>query len=810
MGNQALSLPYDVGDELEGFQALNGWRMFQGNAKGKKDNLVSVFRFNKKDEEYSRNLACAQNFLKRLKTLRHPCILAYLDGVETENEICIITEHVNPLGCWLQDNQEKSVQRTDAVTWGLQNVFRGLGFLNDDCKLIHGCISPWSIFVTEGGDWKLGGFDLVGEQTDSGPCRILRDNHHMLPSKYCPPERVSCKWGFLAKRKAPCCALDSWSLGCVINEIFEGSKDVIDVRKSKNIPSALRRVYNTLVEPEPSSRVSVKGVVEKCRYFTQNPLVRALVFMNEMQLKENTEKMVFFKKILADIERFPKSVSCYKILPATVNALRIHVSPSGQSGNASASGSLSAAMLSVVLKLGALLDSEEEYQRLVVPSMVDLWGCNDRTTRVALLQSLPDFVEHLDSKMINKTIFERFCTGFQDTSPILREMTVKASVHVAPHLNDKNINTTLMRHFARLQSDVEPSIRTNTAICVSLIVSHLSATCRKKVLVAAFARAVRDPFPQCRVAGLKGLASCKTYLEEDPANIATKVLPGISPSLVDSSPEVRAAGFDTINILTKLLRVLSDARAEKQRAEAAAAAAQAQTSNPNNADAKSLSNTIPEAGKNKSGYLSMATGWAASSIGWKKGNTESSMKSSTAAPFTPSSKGMDAVDNNNNNSFGQDSSAGSGWDSDEIDFNDEPTTVTKTKSRSAAERKEERERKRLEIARKREERRSVQSARKGMSLKSNKKQDPKKDDDLTKETWGWDNDDDDLFASVETEVKKPSVTPSTPIGGKDRKAELEKKREAARQRREERKATRNKAKKVSSTTTKEDNDDWAW
>lgn len=41
-----------------------------------------------------------------------------------------------------------------------------------------------------------------------------------------------------------------------------------------------------------------------------------------------------------------------------------------------------------------------------------------------------------------------------DTSPAVRESTVKAMVSLADKLNNQNLNTDLMRHLARLQGRI--------------------------------------------------------------------------------------------------------------------------------------------------------------------------------------------------------------------------------------------------------------------------------------------------------------------------------------------------------------------
>ena len=60
----------------------------------------------------------AKSAHKRLKTLRHPNVLLYVDGLETENVIYVVTEEVTPLGTFLKTNAPKE----STISWGLYQV----------------------------------------------------------------------------------------------------------------------------------------------------------------------------------------------------------------------------------------------------------------------------------------------------------------------------------------------------------------------------------------------------------------------------------------------------------------------------------------------------------------------------------------------------------------------------------------------------------------------------------------------------------------------------------------------------------------
>jgi SCY1-like protein 1 len=79
-----------------------------------------------------------------------------------------VTEHVVPLYTVLGESAKLNQSNIPhlLVPWGLYSVFRTLNFLNKDCNMVHGHLSRASIFVTEAGEWKLGGLELCSASAD--------------------------------------------------------------------------------------------------------------------------------------------------------------------------------------------------------------------------------------------------------------------------------------------------------------------------------------------------------------------------------------------------------------------------------------------------------------------------------------------------------------------------------------------------------------------------------------------------------------------------------------------------------------------
>ena len=124
-----------------------------------------------------------------------------------------------------------------------------------------------------------------------------------------------------------------------------------------------------------------------------------------------------------------------------------------------------------------------------------------------------------------------------------------------------------------MQTDPEASIRTNTCILIGRLGPSLGYNTKRKVLVPAFVRALKDPFVHARVAGLMAFMATIDCFETD--DVATKVIPNVSPSLIDkekfvicdlyfckggdSEPRlVRDQAFKTIDLFIKRLEGHAD------------------------------------------------------------------------------------------------------------------------------------------------------------------------------------------------------------------------------------------------------------
>uniref|UniRef100_A0A8C6KTQ9 N-terminal kinase-like protein n=1 Tax=Nothobranchius furzeri TaxID=105023 RepID=A0A8C6KTQ9_NOTFU len=510
------------------------WTLHRGKRKTTGD-PVSVFVYEvSQGTEQQTQLAKAA--FKRMKTLRHPNILAYVDGLETDKSLYLVTEQVTPLAVHLKAQAETGGSGELEVSWGMHQIVKAVSFLVNDCHLLHNNLGIWAVFVDRAGEWKLGALDHVTPEQGDPSGVSLPSPKAVNPDmeKYDPPDTSNSgaeKW-----------AGEVWRLGCLIWEVFNGPLTRTSALRSLGkIPKSLVPHYCELVGANPRARPNPARFLQNCRApggFLSNSFVEKLLF-----IKEPAEKQQFFQDLNENLDSFPENFCKHKVLPQLLTAFEF--------------GNAGAVILTPLFKVGKFL-SAEEYQQKIIPVIVKMFSSTDRAMRIRLLQQMEQFIQYLNEAAVNSQIFPHVVHGFTDTNPAIREQTVKSMLLLAPKLNETNLNQELMRHFARLQArDEQGPIRCNTTVCLGKIASYLNAGTRERVLISAFSRATKDPFPASRSAGVLGFAATHNYYSV--TEIAGRILPTLCAVTVDPNKNVRDQTFKAIkSFLSKLEAVSED------------------------------------------------------------------------------------------------------------------------------------------------------------------------------------------------------------------------------------------------------------
>ncbi|KAH0613292.1 uncharacterized protein H6S33_009672 [Morchella sextelata] len=527
--------PYAFGDRVDVDNSI--WSLFNGTKREDGSNC-SIFSFEVNDSTRSR-LPLAKNAVRKLRTLRHPGVVRIIDTVETDTYIYIATERVTPLS-W---HVKRDSLNTETIKWGLYSTAITLKFINEDAASIHGNVRVSSIFTTESGEWKLGGFEVLSSMKDDDP--VIYKFGSLLPDsgRYASPEVLKGGWDALKSQAVN--AADSWNFGTLIYEVFNAGAftNSEQLMSAKKIPQNMVTPYKRLIQQNPKTRLSIAHFLEqgkRSRGFFDTPLIHVSEFVENMGVKTPAEREEFLDKLGDTGDQFPEAFFKMKILPELLKSVEF--------------GGGGPKVFSVVLNIGDKL-SDEEWESTITPCIVRLFAVPDRATRVFLLDNLPKMIEHLSNKIVNDKIFPEMLTGFSDVAPIVREQSVKAVLTVVPKLSDRSINGDLLKYLAKTQNDEQPGIRTNTTICLGKIAKYLGPNTRSKVLAAAFTRALRDNFVHARNAALMALSATVDLFDE--TDCATRMVPAISPSLVDKEKVVRVQAAKTLEAYLQRIKTLT-------------------------------------------------------------------------------------------------------------------------------------------------------------------------------------------------------------------------------------------------------------
>ncbi|RPA91267.1 ARM repeat-containing protein [Choiromyces venosus 120613-1] len=527
--------PYTFGDRVDVDNSV--WSLYNGTKREDGSNC-SIFSFEINDSTRSR-LPLAKNALRKLRTLRHPGVVKIIDSAETDSYIYIATERVTPLS-W---HVRREALNTETIKWGLHSTAITLKFINEEAASIHGNIRASSIYTAESGEWKLAGFEVLSSMKDDDP--VIYKFGGLLPDsgRYASPEVV--KGGWDALRNQPIHAADSWNFGTLVYEVFNAGAftNSEQLAQAKKVPPNMVTSYKRLIQQNPKTRLSVAHFLEqgsRSRAFFDTPLIHVAQFVENMGVKNQDEREEFLRGLEETGDQFPEDFFKAKILPELLKSVEF--------------GGGGPKVFSVVLKIGEKL-SDEEWESNITPCIVRLFAVPDRATRVFLLDNLPKMIDHLSNRVVNDKIFPEMLTGFSDVAPIVREQTVKAVLVVVPKLSDRNVNGDLLKYLAKTQNDEQPGIRTNTTICLGKIARNLGPNTRQKVLTAAFTRALRDPFVHARNAALLALAATADVFDE--SDCAVRLLPAITPSLVDKEKLVRAQANKTLDVFLQRIKTLT-------------------------------------------------------------------------------------------------------------------------------------------------------------------------------------------------------------------------------------------------------------
>jgi SCY1-like protein 1 len=548
-------LNYDIGEPIEiadDYKYRINWTLHRGTHKVDKTE-ATIFSFDIKPNSAPEVIEVCRNCVRRARTLMLPSVLKYIDGLETPTGIFMVTEPVRPLHMVLSEMREEGETKFKEFTsWGLYSVIRGLEHLHTGGK-VHGNFGMHAIYVNKCGDWKLFGLDwcspldtpLVQMHDGKVDVNHFKQYNILIPNELKAPELL--KGNIALIESSPIYAVDAWALGLLFFEIFNhqitSSTTPADLKNPGSMPRPIFGAFMGLISHTAKLRMNpAKLVQEGGNDYFNNEYINVQFQLENMALivKDHLEMETFFRKLERMVDDFPSMNCKYKILPKISEATQF--------------GSGGTAALTTILRLAEQL-TPEEYQTLVVPGLLALYQSRDTNVRIKLLQSIPMYIKRVREPEIS-ALWVNLSNGFGSQFAEIRELSIKALVHIVPQLSERLIGTDVMKQLWLMQTDKEGGIRTNAVICLGKIAPMLSHSVREKMLIPSFTRSLKDPFHHSRIACCNSFAATAEFYSD--TLLAGQVVPAVAPLCADPMKEVRQAAIKCTQLLLQRLQKMSD------------------------------------------------------------------------------------------------------------------------------------------------------------------------------------------------------------------------------------------------------------
>ncbi|KAK4048951.1 Protein kinase domain-containing protein ppk32 [Microbotryomycetes sp. JL201] len=482
-----------------------------------------------------------------LSRLRHPCILEMTEPVEeTRSTISFATE---PVTACLRHSISTSGSSKNAneleldeveIQKGLSQIGKGLQFLHESAKLVHGNLTPDAVVINDKGDWKLAGFGLSTYLfgPSGAPAKWeFPELDHALPSA------VQRDYDFIAPEyildeTPPAPSNDMYSLGCLIHMIhcksgppfsnhnsLQTARTNMDETLSRNLlrtqwrrlPDEVQSVLSQLLTRYPSSRINASSFLAH-QYFS-NLLVSTLNFLSRDAFNsQTTEAQTSFLKGLQQasfaswcrvLPRFSDKVNRRKVLPALLEETR--------------KANLVPFLLPNILSIAAKMDVDA-FRDQVLPSLKPLFALREPPQAViSLLDSCGIFVEKCSPSVFREEVMPLLYMSLESDNPVVLEKALKIVPQLSETLDYTTVKTTLFPKVATVFSKTTLlSVKVNTLICFHSMIKTLDKYTLTEKLVPLLAK-IKTKEPAVMVATLAVHEAMGNKVEI--SAIATLILP---------------------------------------------------------------------------------------------------------------------------------------------------------------------------------------------------------------------------------------------------------------------------------------------
>ncbi|GAA5852092.1 hypothetical protein JCM8547_000155 [Rhodosporidiobolus lusitaniae] len=468
-----------------------------------------------------------------LSRLRHPCVLEMAEPMEeTRSSILFATEPVTSSlrhailasdaaashDASRGNNSYRSKEEQDAaldeveIQKGFTQLGKGLQFLHESAKLVHGNLTPESVIINAKGDWKLSGFGLA---------QYLFDPQG-VPAKWSFPQydpnlppSLQLNYDYLAPEyildeSAPSPSNDMYSLGILLHTLHtptgppfsnrnslqlartnleEGLAHNLVASQWRKLPSDVQEVLGALVTRYPNRRLTAAQFLSS-RYF-EGLLVGTLRFLerDSFASKSSEAQASFLKGLVTVLPQFSTKVNRRKVLPSLLEETR--------------KANLVPFLLPNILYIASKMDNDA-FRDEVLPGLTPLFTLREPPQAVvSLLENLGTFSEKCSAAVFREEVMPLIYHALESDNPLVLEKALR----VVPGLCESALDYTTVKQtlFPKITHVFSKttllSVKVNTLICFHSMIKILDKFTLTEKLVPLLAK-IKTKEPSVMIATL--------------------------------------------------------------------------------------------------------------------------------------------------------------------------------------------------------------------------------------------------------------------------------------------------------------------
>ncbi|KAG0202913.1 Protein-associating with the carboxyl-terminal domain of ezrin [Mortierella sp. NVP41] len=352
--------------------------------------LVSAFTYDPSQLELDNKQDFFPKAIKKLKTIRHPSVLRFIDCKPSSGGFHLITERVVPLTPeYLEEITE------DEILVGLYDIMVALHFLHSQCHISHNNVQMSSIFVSNG-RWVLGGMEFTGTVAESREAGLTS----MLSQELVPPEHQSKPTNMATKDMELPHAVDVWQYGKLVESLVQDG--LLHFK-----PAALP--LDRMLQADPKRRPIGDAILESDLFLRNNAV--SVVRYCRLKGLDKLQNAEWSLSIMPKLQMLPPSIMEKFVLPQLLTQEFF-----------AAEGFDKVYRTLFTPQPPQPLISEETYRAQVMPFMVKLWTYRQADIRLTVFRLFEVYLKAVvlgegGSEVLGQIILPEILAGLQDADP---------------------------------------------------------------------------------------------------------------------------------------------------------------------------------------------------------------------------------------------------------------------------------------------------------------------------------------------------------------------------------------------------------